>query len=127
MRHRSGVLALPAAAAFAGGRAPAPEPAAEHELTRRMLEVAPGLELAYVEIGDPRGEPVLFLHGYGDAGYSFHGTMRALSRVRPELRLRLRSSRGIQPAAPLPDIRTPDTPSHFGSGTMGLDGQGAVR
>lgn len=102
MRHRSGILALAAAAAVACGRAPAPEPAAEHELTTRMLEVAPGLELSYVEIGDPRGEPVLFLHGYGDAGYSFHGTMRALSRVRPELRLIALDQRG-HGASSMPD------------------------
>jgi non-heme chloroperoxidase len=35
------------------------------------VELPNGVELPYVELGDPRGVPVLFLHGYTDSWVSF--------------------------------------------------------
>lgn len=56
--------------------------------------LATGLAARWIELGDPRGEPVLFLHGFTDTSRSFLGTMRALARLRPELRLLAPDLRG---------------------------------
>src|SRR5688572_9026267 len=64
------------------GRALHAAPPAEQRAT-----LATGVDARWIELGDPRGEPVLFLHGYTDSSRSFLGTMRALERLRPELRL----------------------------------------
>lgn len=46
-----------------------------------------GVELRALELGDPAGAPVLFLHGYTDSSRSFLPAMERLARLRPELRL----------------------------------------
>ena len=52
------------------------------ESTRQMrfatVPIATGLLLHYAEHGDPHGEPIVFLHGWPDSGFSF-------SRVLPLL------------------------------------------
>ena len=53
----------------------------------QRVTLTTGVTARWLELGDPRGEPVLFLHGYTDSSRSFLGTMRALERLRPELRL----------------------------------------
>src|SRR4029453_16462918 len=46
------------------------------------IPIATGLRLHYAEHGDPQGEPIVFLHGWPDSGFSF-------SRVLPLLPERL--------------------------------------
>ena len=41
-----------------------------------------GIKLAYVELGDPKGEPVLLLHGYTDSSRSWSLTAPHLARYR---------------------------------------------
>lgn len=53
--------------------------------SRRRLPT--GVELRALELGDPAGAPVLFLHGYSDSIRSFLPAMERLTRLRPELRL----------------------------------------
>lgn len=68
-------------------------PADERPVERRA-ELATGIDARWIELGDPRGEPVLFLHGYTDTSRSFLPTLRALARLRPELRLMALDQRG---------------------------------
>jgi non-heme chloroperoxidase len=44
----------------------------------KCVELPNGIELPYVEQGDPSGIPVLFLHGYTDSWVSFEGVLRHL-------------------------------------------------
>ncbi len=97
--HRFLPLIAIVAAAACGEAAP---PAAEDRLRLGSVEVAPGLQLAYVETGDPAGEVVIFLHGITDTRRSFHGTMHALRGLRPELRLIALDQRG-HGASSMPD------------------------
>jgi len=62
--------------------------------TEQRAELATGIDARWIELGDPRGEPVLFLHGYTDTSRSFVPTMRALNALRPELRLIALDQRG---------------------------------
>ena len=41
------------------------------EITQKRLKLSTGVELAYVEQGDPAGVPVIFLHGITDSWHSF--------------------------------------------------------
>jgi non-heme chloroperoxidase len=41
----------------------------------KCIELPNGIELPYVEQGDPSGIPVLFLHGYTDSWRSFEGVL----------------------------------------------------
>jgi pimeloyl-ACP methyl ester carboxylesterase len=71
-------------------------------LTSGSTAIPGGITLSHVEIGDPAGPLVLFLHGYTDTGRSFHGTMRALHQLRPDLRLIALDQRG-HGASSMPD------------------------
>lgn len=63
----------------------APDP---HELPpKKQARLPTGITLAYFEMGDPAGEPLLFLHGLTDSSRSFHPLLRHLTRLRPDLRL----------------------------------------
>ena len=44
----------------------------------KCVELPNGIELPYVEQGDPSGVPVLFLHGYTDSWRSFEGVLNHL-------------------------------------------------
>ena len=46
------------------------------------VTLANGLRLAYVELGDPRGEPLLLLHGFTDSSRSWSLSAPYLSRYR---------------------------------------------
>lgn len=41
------------------------------ETTQKRVKLSTGVELSYVEQGDPAGVPVIFLHGYTDSWHSF--------------------------------------------------------
>ena len=51
------------------------------------ISLSTGISASFTELGDPRGQPVLLLHGYTDTRRSFSETMRQLTRLRPDLRL----------------------------------------
>jgi pimeloyl-ACP methyl ester carboxylesterase len=80
---------------------PVPRATVERALTDRV-ELPTGVVLHAVERGDPRGEPVLFLHGFSDTAHSWSGTLDALEALRPDLRLVAVDLRG-HGASPLPD------------------------
>jgi len=96
---------LPLVALATLGCGAAPSSAREIELATGRTAIPGGLTLTHVETGDPAGEPVLFLHGYTDTGRSFHATMRALSPLRPDLRLIALDQRG-HGASSMPDSAT---------------------
>ena len=41
------------------------------EITQKKVKLSTGVELPYVEQGDPAGVPVIFLHGFTDSWHSF--------------------------------------------------------
>lgn len=45
------------------------------ETTQKRLKLSTGVELPYVEQGDPAGVPMIFLHGYTDSWHSFEGLL----------------------------------------------------
>ena len=49
---------------------------------KKDVRLANGVRLAYVELGDPKGEPLLLLHGYTDSSRSWSLTVPYLSRYR---------------------------------------------
>lgn len=60
----------------------------------KSITLSTGISTRYFEVGDPRGQPVLFLHGYTDTRRSFSGTILHLTRRRPDLRLFIPDLRG---------------------------------
>ena len=54
---------------------------------KQKVALATGISLAYVDAGNPGGEPVILLHGYTDTGRSFYAMMQHLLALRPDLRL----------------------------------------
>lgn len=90
----AGLLLLPGAVLAETGAQP--------RLVRRSTLLPTGIRLAWLEIGDPDGEPVLMLHGYTDTSRSFLGTAEELNRRRPQLRLILPDLRG-HGASSMPD------------------------
>jgi pimeloyl-ACP methyl ester carboxylesterase len=71
MRYFRFALALVCAAltltVAVGPAAAAPVDQASWNARKRQVTLPNGLRLAYVELGDPRGTPVLLLHGYTDS------------------------------------------------------------
>ena len=53
----------------------------------RSVALPTGIEMRYVEAGEPDGETVVFLHGYTDSSLSFGPTIDALLERRPDLRV----------------------------------------
>ena len=49
---------------------------------KKEVRLPNGIRLAYVEAGDPKGEPLLLLHGYTDSSRSFSPMVPYLSRYR---------------------------------------------
>ena len=47
-------------------------------LSKKSVALSTGIQMAYQEMGDPGGDPVIFLHGYTDTGRSFYPTIQAL-------------------------------------------------
>ena len=60
----------------------------------KSIELSTGISMSYVEVGNPRGEVVLMLHGYTDTRRSFAGTIAHLATLRPDLRLIAADLRG---------------------------------
>ena len=60
------------------------EPLAQDGWTslKKEVRLSNGIKLAYVEAGDPKGYPLLLLHGYTDSSRSFSPMVPHLSRYR---------------------------------------------
>lgn len=74
------LLALLAASllAFSGAAAAEPIDQSGWNVRKQSVRLANGMALAYVELGDPKGESLLLLHGYTD-------TSRSWTQVAPYL------------------------------------------
>jgi pimeloyl-ACP methyl ester carboxylesterase len=84
-----GALRLAAAALFCLNMSVAAIPAAAADidqsnwaLLKKEVRLANGVRLAYVELGDPKGEPLLLLHGYTDSSRSWSLVAPHLARYR---------------------------------------------
>lgn len=76
--------------AMSGSAAAEPIDQAGWNARKQSVRLANGVRLAYVELGDPKGEPLLLLHGYTD-------TSRSWTQIAPYLlrhRLLLPDQRG---------------------------------
>ena len=60
----------------------APVDQASWESQKKEVGLPNGIRLAYVEAGDPNGEPLLLLHGYTDSSRSWTTVLPYLSRYR---------------------------------------------
>jgi pimeloyl-ACP methyl ester carboxylesterase len=79
---------LPVAFTLAAGcGAESPPAGRETPFQKQNLALSTGITLAYVEAGDPAGEPVILLHGYTDTGRSFYPMLPHLLALRPDLRV----------------------------------------
>jgi pimeloyl-ACP methyl ester carboxylesterase len=90
----AGLLLLPGAVLADTGTQP--------RLVRRSAPLPTGIRLAWLELGDPDGEPAVMIHGYTDTSRSLLGTAEELARRRPDLRLIVPDLRG-HGASSLPD------------------------
>jgi len=50
--------------------------------SKKVVTLPSGLRMAYVELGDPKGEPVLLLHGFTDSSRSWSLVVPQLERYR---------------------------------------------
>ena len=55
-------------------------PAARTDISARVLSLRSGLRIRVVEGGDPHGEPLLMLHGWGASAFSFRHAFDRLGR-----------------------------------------------
>lgn len=78
------LLAFLAALLLASAGAVASEPIdqAGWNARKQSVRLANGVSLAYVELGDPKGEPLLLLHGYTDTSRSWSPVAPWLLRYR---------------------------------------------
>jgi pimeloyl-ACP methyl ester carboxylesterase len=93
------ILLAAAAGCAPPGAAPLPgEEGAVREaasaLTKKTVSLSTGIQMAYLELGDPDGEPVVFLHGYTDTSRSFLPTATALAALNHHLHLFVLDQRG---------------------------------
>ena len=61
---------------------------------KHTIALATGISMAYLELGNPDGPPVIFLHGYTDTSRSFYPTVQALIERHPHLHLFVLDQRG---------------------------------
>lgn len=65
---------------------PTVAPAQPADPDERTVALPTGIEMRYVEAGEPDGEVVLFVHGYTDSHISFRPTIESLLARRPGVR-----------------------------------------
>ena len=63
-------------------------------LPKKTISLSTGIQMAYLEMGDPQGDPVIFLHGYTDTSRSFYPTVTALAAMNHHLRIFVLDQRG---------------------------------
>lgn len=68
--------------AGAGSAKAAPVEQAQWSQLKKQVRLQNGVKLSYVELGNPKGEPLLLLHGYTDSSRSWSLTVPYLSEYR---------------------------------------------
>lgn len=63
-------------------------------LSKQSISLSTGIQMAYLELGDPCGEPVIFLHGYTDTARSFQPTAAALAGLSSDYHIFVLDQRG---------------------------------
>ncbi len=63
-------------------------------LAKKTVSLSTGIQMAYLEMGDPCGDPVIFLHGYTDTSRSFYPTVSALTALNHHLHIFVLDQRG---------------------------------
>ncbi|MFO0593143.1 MAG: alpha/beta hydrolase [Polyangiaceae bacterium] len=63
-------------------------------LSKKKITLSTGIQMAYLEMGDPAGAPVIFLHGYTDTSRSFYPTIQALLGLNSHLHIYALDQRG---------------------------------
>ncbi len=63
-------------------------------LPKQTISLSTGIQMAYLEMGNPAGDPVIFLHGYTDTSRSFYPTAQALAASNHHLRIFVLDQRG---------------------------------
>lgn len=71
---------------------------------KRQMDLKTGIRMKYIETGDPKGKPVLLLHGYTDTGRSFQMMIAELLKLNNKLRIIAPDLRG-HGASSMPDPR----------------------
>lgn len=61
---------------------------------KQRVNLPTGISMAYVEAGDPQGEPTILLHGLTDTSRSFWPTIQHLADLRPDLHIFALDQRG---------------------------------
>lgn len=61
---------------------------------KKAIHLNTGIDLKYLDEGNPKGEPVLFLHGYTDTSRSFKLLMDELSGINNDVRMIIPDLRG---------------------------------
>lgn len=92
-----GALALVLGCASPGAPGAAEDVGAARQaaaLPKQTISLSTGISMAYLELGDPAGEPVVFLHGYTDTSRSFYPTVTALLDESPHLHVFVLDQRG---------------------------------
>ena len=77
----SAALAL-ALSAPAVANNPAPVSQADWAKHKKFVQLPNGIRMAYLDLGDPNGEPLLLLHGYTDSSRSWSLAVPYLARYR---------------------------------------------
>lgn len=95
----SGLLMLAASGCATpdGGSAEPPDLAVSRQeiaIPKQTVALSTGIQMAYVEMGNPAGEPVIFLHGYTDTARSFHPTASALADLSSDHHIFVLDQRG---------------------------------
>ncbi len=67
--------------------------------SKNTIQLSTGITMAYQELGDATGEPVIFLHGYTDTGRSFAPTVDALLQIDSHLHVFVLDQRGHGPSS----------------------------
>lgn len=75
-------VALLLAALTQAHASPAPVDQSRWSAQKKEVRLPNGIRLAYVELGDPNGEPLLLLHGYTDSSRSWSLVAPYLSKYR---------------------------------------------
>lgn len=65
-----------------------------YEPTKRFAVLSTGIQMAYVEAGQPGGKAVILLHGYTDTSRSFFPTLEALEDAAADLHVHALDLRG---------------------------------
>ena len=96
MRSVLGMFAIAAGLAMCAAQALAAGATASQAALppKQLVALSTGIRMAYLDMGNPTGRPVLFLHGYTDTARSFYPTAQALLAEDPSLRVLVLDLRG---------------------------------